>query len=571
MKISIRFRRVPWIMVVLAFITFTIMGLSYSNLIRNEYVPFGRPTPVSSSTSSSDSGLTDEQIQVSVIQQYELNRKLVASGSPLDQLAVCGNPLHTNESAVVLVSENGPEGTLARIEFAWFGFNTPGRYNPNILPYPPGAAHPYFGLARQSLDNGGIRHHELVYCDMNWGLSKGIGRRILKCMTGTRNIEFPEWRSPNGTCRWLPYLEGTNGPSDPRVFFSPMGEPLMVVGTNGITNCLSQYIIDLRVMIPDLGEKMKVGHVPIRFRQLTELPRDYYDEVEKNWFVLYDEKGMGFVQHNIENRSMSALAEVDSVIGHVKNLVHGETAPNCIATLKKEYEENNDQIRNDIHQGTNTLRVTLCEFPCIPTIHNTVLIELFQIKYHSYLEIFYRRYVMVMNVTAPFEIIGRTNNLIYAGSDEKMMIFTVSMAWDHANFRRHEPWNEAKYGGRAIWDAMEDQEAEEYENSIKDFTGDALERRDKSELSDSRSSAPLDITELKNKPVTTAEEAAARYPFLYNIPIRLNSTYNNPLANEYYHGWIDDTIILNIGINDLDSGIVHVKARDLLECMTMCK
>ncbi|KAK9490743.1 hypothetical protein V1508DRAFT_359463 [Lipomyces doorenjongii] len=546
------------------------MGLSYSNLIRNEYAPFGQPTAVNSS--SSDNGLTDEQIQVSVIQQYETNKKLVASGSPLEQLGVCSNPLHTSESAVVLVSENGPEGTLARIDFAWFGFNTPARYNPNILPYPPGAAHPYFGLARQTLHNGGVLHHELVYCDMNWGLSKGIGRRILKCQTGTHKIEFPEWRSPSGKCIWLPLLEEANGPSDPRVFFSPMGEPLMVIGTNGITNCLSQYIIDLRVMIPDLGEKMKVGHVPIRFRQLTELPRDFYDEVEKNWFVLYDDKGMGFVQHNIENRSMSALAAVDSVKGtHVENLVQGETAPNCIATLKKEYEENNDQIRNDIHQGTNTLRVTLCEFPCIPTIHNTVLIELFQIKYHSYLEVFYRRYVMVMNVTAPFEIIGRTNNLIYAGSDEKMMIFTVSMAWDHANFRRHEPWNEAKYGGRAIWDALEDQEAEEYENSIKDFTGDALERRDKSESSDLRSSAPLDITELKNKPVTTEKEAVARYPFLYNTPIRRNSTYHNPLANEYYHGWIDDTIILNIGINDLDSGIVHVKARDLLECMTLCK
>ncbi|KAK9373127.1 uncharacterized protein V1513DRAFT_383329 [Lipomyces chichibuensis] len=556
-------------MLVFAFITFTITGLSYSNLIRSEYVAFAQPPSNSSSTSSSDNGLTDEQIKVSVIQQYELNKRLVASDSPLDILAVCSNPLHTNESAVVLVSENGPEGTLARIEFEWFGLNTPAQYNPNILPYPPGAAHPYFGLARQSLGNGGIKHHELVYCDMNWGLSKGIGRRILKCMTETQKIKFPEWRSPNGTCLWLPYLEGANGPSDPRVFFSPMGEPLMIVGTNGIRNCLSQYIIDLRMMIPDLGEKMKVGHLPIRFRELTELPRDYYHEVEKNWFVMYDDKGMGFVQHDIENRSMSALADVDRVtVAHVENLVKGETAPNCIATLKKEYEEINDQIRNDIHQGTNTLRVTLCEFPCIPTIHNTVLIELFQIKYHSYLEVFYRRYVMVMNATAPFQIIGRTNNLIYAGSDEKMMIFTVSMVWDHANFRRHEPWNEAKYGGRTIWDAMEDQEVDEYENSIKDFTEDGLES---SESSDSGSSAPLDMPELKDQPLTSEMEAAAKYPFLYNIPIHRNSTYKNPLANEYYHGWLDDTIILNIGINDLDSGIVHVKARDLLACMTVCK
>ncbi|KAK9235138.1 hypothetical protein V1525DRAFT_410832 [Lipomyces kononenkoae] len=575
---AISFRRALWLMAALAFVTVTIVSLSYSNVIESDYVPFRRPTSVSGPKTSSEGGLTEEMIRESVIQQYEVTKKLVASGSPLEELSVCSNPLHTNESAVVLVSENGPEGTLARIEFAWFGFNTPARYNPNILPYPSGSPYPYFGIAQQAIDVGlPAKHHELVYCDMDWGLSRGIGRRILKCQTGLQKIEFPEWRSPNGSCAWLPLLEGTNGPMDPRVFFSPLGEPLMIVGTNGISNCMSQYIIDLRAMIPDLADKMKIGHVPIRFRQLTELPRDHYDEIEKNWFLIYNDNDLGYVQHAIENRSMSALDHVDAVHrNNIVNLVEGETAPKCVTSLKKEYEENNDQIRNDIHQGTNTLRVTLCEFPCIPTIHNTVLIEMFQIKYHSYLEVFYRRYVMIMNVTAPFEIIGRTNNLIYAGSDEKMLIFTVSMAWDHASFRRHEPWNESKYGGRAIWDALEDQEAEEYENSIKDFTGQVRDDpqqqgRGKSQSSaEPTSPAPVEMAAVNN-PDDAADKEASKYPFLANIPMNRNSTYNNPLANEYYHGWIDDTIILNIGINDMDSGIVHVKARDLLQCMTACK
>ncbi|KAK9321887.1 hypothetical protein V1517DRAFT_325185 [Lipomyces orientalis] len=575
-RIAIPFRRLLPLLLALAIVTFVIVGLLYTNLIDeySEYIPFGRSVQASSSTSS-ETALTDEQIRLSVIQQYEFNKKIVASGSPLNAFATCDNPLHTNESAVVLVSQNGPEGTLARIEFTWFGFNTPARYNPNVLPYPPGGVAPYFGLARQTVELGEKKHHELVYCDMEWGLSKGIGRRILTCKGGLRTLEVPEWRSPRGTCVWLPYLEDTNGPSDPRVFFSPKGEPLMIVGTNGITNCLSQYIIDLRMMIPDLGKKMKVEHVPVRFKQLTELPRDHYGEVEKNWFLLYDEKDIDYVQHDIENRSISAVPTVDTITSaHAVNFVQGETVPPCISSLKKEYKEKDDQIRNDIHQGTNTLRVTLCEFPCIPTIHNTVLIEMFHIKYHSYLEVFYRRYVMLMNVTAPFEVIGRTNNLIYAGSDEKMMIYTVSMAWDHTNFRRHEPWSEGKYGGRAIWNAIEDQEAEEYENSINDFNGDAVasRRRDEPDKSDSSTSALVDKAEQDSSaPVSTEEEAAARYPFLENVALRQNSTYTNPLVNEYYHGWIDDTIILNIGINDLESGIVHVKASDLLECVTVCK
>ncbi|KAK9365077.1 hypothetical protein V1509DRAFT_571739 [Lipomyces kononenkoae] len=559
------------------------MSASYSDIIHSEYVavPFRRPASSMSApkTSSSDNGLTEEMIRESVIQQYEVNKKLVESGSPLETLSVCNNPLHTNESAVVLVSENGPEGTLARIDFAWFGFNTPDRYNPNILPYPPGSPYPYFGIGQQA---DASKHHELMYCDMAWGLSKGIGRRILRCQTGIQKLEFPEWQSPNGSCVWRPFLEATNGPYDPRVFISPLGEPLMVVGTNGITNCLSQYIIDLRTMIPDLADKMKIGaNVPVRFRQLTELPRDLYDEVEKNWFLMYDDNNIGYVQHTIQNRSISALTDVDVLhSNHVVNLVKGEATPQCITALKKEYEANNDQINSDIHQATNTLRVTLCEFPCIPTIHNTVLIEIFQVKYHSYLEVFYRRYVMIMNVTAPFEIIGRTNNLIYAGSDEKMLIFTVSMAWDHANFRHHESWNEEKYGGRAIWDAIEDQEAEEYENSIKDFNGQVrdpqLEKKSESSsssssLSESASPSPAEMAAVHTKPDPAADKEASKYSFLADIPTSRNSSYNNPLVNEYYHGWIDDTIILNIGINDKDSGIVHVKARDLLQCMTPCR
>ncbi|KAK9466678.1 hypothetical protein V1512DRAFT_207935 [Lipomyces arxii] len=568
-------------------LTLALVSLNYSNILDSDGFPFLKISigfadhdsePQSTSTQViPPENLTAQQIQLTVIQQYEYSKHLAKLQYPIEEFAVCTDPMHTNESATVLVSQNGPEGTLARVDFGWYGFDTPDRFNPSILPYPKGSENPYFTIARQSVKSESAeQYNELVFCDMDWGLSRGIQRRILTCKTDIVVLNnLPEWRSPNGSCIWRKDLHGKNGYTDPRLFFSPIGEPLMVVGNNGKTNCLSQYVIDLRALIPDMAFKLNISDLPIRYKEMTELPRAELAEVEKNWFLLYDDENEGYVQHEMLNRSITALDVLDVTDDEdeldAMNIVAGTQAPQCISSLVKHFDdEPSDQVNSAIHQGTNSLRVTLCEYPCIPTIHNTVLIEMFNVKYHSFMEIFYRRYIVVMNVTAPFEVIGRTNNLIYAGSDEKMLIFTTSMVWDHDHFGHHPVWDEAKFGGRVIWDAMEDEEAEEIENKLAQESLEKGKTADGTPKSTSNDATSVSNTNAEEKMINSIEEAEHFYPTLKEVPLTVNGTkYHNPLVNDY-HGWIDDTIMLSIGINDRESGVVHVKASNLLDCLVVC-
>ncbi|KAK9314924.1 hypothetical protein V1522DRAFT_415859 [Lipomyces starkeyi] len=434
--------------------------------------------------------------------------RLVAHDRPLELLRYCNRPStrHFDDAANFLVSINGPEGTVARMQFGSAAYS---RYNPNLLPYPAGSKPAYIGFARQSPNNV-VFHHEIVYCDMDWGETRAIGRRILQCVepANARRLFLPEASSPAGLCLSHKFLEMKQGHTDPRVFFSPMGEPLMVVGTNGRTNCMGQYVVDLRTVIPGLSQKMNLMNIPVRYSNLTELRRDDMHEIEKNWVLLYDENNEDYVHHDMTPRSISKGVNGSNIL-----LVPAQELPECMRSPLKDFSKTKDAV-NEYHQATNSLRVTMCEFPCIPTIHNTVLVSLMHIKYKNVYELFYRRYAMIMNVTAPFEVIGRTNNLMFAGLDEQTMLYTVSMVWDKS-FNARPEWNDATGDSSILANSAE--YAEDY--SRKEGYGQS----------------------------------------------------RNQLADGYYHGWIDDTVMINIGVNDCDAAVLHVPMRDMLDCIVLCE
>ncbi|KAK9428668.1 hypothetical protein V1505DRAFT_202726 [Lipomyces doorenjongii] len=434
--------------------------------------------------------------------------RLAAHDRPLELLRYCVRPSTRNfdDAANFLVSINGPEGTVARMQFG-SASNSP--YNPNLLPYPVGSKPAYIGFARQSPNNV-VLHHEIVYCDMDWGETRAIGRRILQCVepSSARRLLLPEATSPAGLCLSHKFLEMKQGHTDPRVFFSPMGEPLMVVGTNGRSNCMGQYVVDLRTMIPGLSQKMNLTNIPVRYSDLTELRRDDMREIEKNWVLLYDENNEEYVHQDLTPRSISKGVNGSNILP-----VSAQELPECMRSPLKDFSKTEDAV-NEYHQATNSLRVTMCEFPCVPTIHNTVLVSIVHIKYKNIYELFYRRYAMIMNVTAPFDVIGRTNNLMFAGLDEQTMLYTVSMVWDKSFTTRPE-WN--------------------------DTTGDSAIQAHDTEYADDPSSA----------------EGYGKS--------------RNKLADGYYHGWIDDIVMINIGVNDCDAAVLHVPMRDVLDCIVLCE
>ncbi|KAK9375142.1 uncharacterized protein V1513DRAFT_378771 [Lipomyces chichibuensis] len=503
-------------------------------------------------------------------EQFDMTRKLASNPTPLNLLRYCSNPRQKPSSANYLVSTVAEEGTMTRMDF---GHHPPraSRYNPNILPFPKGYKYPYIGFARQS-PKGILFHHEIVWCEMDWSETPAIGRKVLVCAQPAQKLDLAEWVTKSGLCKSIPFLALKAGHSDPRVLFSPRGEPLMVVGNNGQSNCMGQFVIDLRQVVPGLNWKMKLHNVPIRYKELTELPRPVYNEIEKNWFLMWDESNVGYVQHETEHRSVSALD------GPRKKQVNIATPdiPKCVSGLKRNFE-NQKSHANDIHQATNSLRVTLCDFPCIPTIHNTVIVELMHMKYKNTYELFYRRYAIIMNATAPFNIIGRTGNLMYAGTDERTMLYSVSITWDHENHREHDEWDEEVHGGHSFLAEIEASEQKEREaerlmssDDSEEQVGEVWESSDTEnpEVSEDRTPVKAKRTVNGSKP-TSASSATAVLPTA--SPSNKVEHPQNPLVNKYYHGWLDDTIMINIGINDADAGVLHVRAHDLLECIHVCE
>ncbi|KAK9352813.1 hypothetical protein V1523DRAFT_350624 [Lipomyces doorenjongii] len=503
------------------------------------------------------------------------------------------------------------------------------RYNPNILPFPKDYKYPYIGFARQS-PKAVLYHHEVVWCEMDWSATPTIGLKILKCVQPAQKMNLEEWTSKQGSCTSIPFLSLKLGHSDPRIMFSPHGEPLMVVGNNGKANCMGQFVIDLRVVIPGLSTKMKLDHVPIRYKTLTELPRPEYKEIEKNWFLMWDEANIGYVEHETERRSVSALnASPEKQVN-----IATPGISKCLSALKRPMKKDKGQ-GNDIHQATNSLRVTLCDFPCIPTIHNTVIIELLHLKYKNVYELFYRRYAIIMNATAPFNIIGRTGNLMYAGTDEKVMLYSVSITWDHDHYREHDDWDEEVHGGhnvRALPDVSDESEEEMVTSSEKISSVSERGVPAKWKISgtiDSKTSAKLrrratpagvidahvDNEGAASVSALTVTNRTDQLITSMQLPVATTSAHSTPpassassrrsespkpsqssddglamsrtetvsgptswpehaqnsLVNKYYHGWLDDMVMISIGINDKESGVLHVRARDILECIHVCE
>ncbi|KAK9321879.1 hypothetical protein V1517DRAFT_325164 [Lipomyces orientalis] len=508
-------RKTSWMAVILAvclvfaFIVSSYTTKSHVRTLAASIVDNGRPHQPAVLEEPKWNGSPETKPADDIHEEYLVGSPLVRHRKTVaKQLQSCSQPFHKRGGANVLINVANPEGTMSRLSFAPLDLMPADifRFNPNVLPYPPGSQYPYIGFARDSVkpikDAISVREHTVVYCDMDWGMSKTFDQQMLRCVNQPKKIDLPGWPSPKGSCGLWPKIESGLGHIDSRIFMSPLGEPLMIVGTNGITNCVHQFIVDLRTLVPDLESKLKIENVPIRFANLTALPRETpLAEMEKNYQLLFDEKNEIFVHHEIGDRSFSALSDHG-----MRNLAVYAPTPECILSLRKTFPDPSQQ-RMTIHQATNTLRVTLCDYPCEPTLDNTVLVSIMHVKYEHWLHVYYRRYLVVMNATAPFHILARSSNLVYAGSDERQMVYSVSMEWDHPHFRDHSQ-------------------------------------------------------SLVNPPNAVAKREETTEP-------RVTPETNN-LVNDYYHGWLDDTLLISLGLNDQDSAFMHVKAGQLLDCLELC-
>lgn len=364
-----------------------------------------------------------------------------------------------NKFATVLSSSNYKWRSVSKVDFL------SEKFNPTIIAMPTEYKYPYFAVGRAITDG---TYQEVVGCMMDWRVDPLMGRRKLTCVDTPTVLAIPHTKSFNCSQAWMAMGKG---PHDPRIFYSDSGEPLIMYNSNSQYVCFGLYLLDLRVVFPELIDALatdkKAVHAPIKYGDPVELTRaENWHNIEKNWFFFYSKEG-AFVNHDLSPRSFGKLLDDK---GTVSNNMQDALEQDCLGFL----------LPGNVtfHQATNSLKVTLCKRgECKPNDKNTIFMHIFHVK--SWIGCcmpYYERYVVTFESKPPYAMVSISQPLSYLGMSDLSFTYTVSMAWSQL------------YEGR----------------------------------------------------------------------------------DNYYHGFLDDTIILGLGLDDREAFTIDVKAAKLLECHNVC-
>ena len=299
--------------------------------------------------------------------------------------------------------------------------------------------------------------------------------------------------------------------------------------------CFGLWLIDLRPLYQPL-EDLLASHPrhpslgPLKsyptVTELTRNPADTRSPMEKNWFLFFPSSGEAFLHYDLSNPYGGARGRTFAkLLGNgltTVNLTDHTEAP-CLYSHGPTGHSIGTK-RPSWHQATNSLRLVLCnrsDPTCKPTLSNTVFFTLIHRKMSNpyNLPLRYERYFMVFAAKPPFSIIGISQYPILL-ANETANGWTPSQNWsdDPTNEEVVTRTKERKagnatepYGGKGMWAYFT------YTVSISYAWG-----------------RPADEMEAKNL------------------------------------GYLDDEVILAIGINDESQGFARVKAGELVQCLQAC-
>ncbi|KAK9455522.1 hypothetical protein V1511DRAFT_295270 [Dipodascopsis uninucleata] len=459
-----------------------------------------------------------------------------------------------NSRRTVLLSASNPFLTAMRINFNGLGRSVGAskdsavnRYNPSILPLPAGSKYPYIGFASQSKGYTS----ELYVCYLSRGQKKISKRLGLQCATDPElvAIETPE----SGNCPDHLYLGLRKGPQTPRVFFAPDGAPILTYSANSESDCIGVWMVDVRSVYPPLMEIFP--NPPLQYVRPTELNRPGSKlEMEQNWVFMFM-NNKTFIQQDLYPRTYSSIG------WQTKNL-----APKSFSCVNALTQNKESAV---LRQATNTLRLSLCHFPCTPTEENTVLISIVHVKYQEGYRPYYEKRVLLTSATFPFDIIGYSPSLLIAGTDEQELLYTTSLTWDSTQSPRKERANVYNLD-RSTYAVKSD--ATDSGSSHEEEAG-----RQNSQEKPSNEKAPAKVKvdkradtpeEKKLKKILKVQEEHADKSIFRDYTVE--NLQLKGFESDYYHGYLDDVILIGFGIEDRESAVIDVRAEELVKCLIKC-
>lgn len=248
--------------------------------------------------------------------------------------------------------------------------------------------------------------------------------------------------------------------------------------------------------------------------------------MEKNWMLFYPSTGESFIHYDISDprrpgRGRTFAKELGGGLA-TTNLTDPLELP-CIPDIA---ENEPDPIKKHgrWHQATNSLRLVLCkrdDGSCHPTADNTVFFAIVHRKHPNFLNLplRYERYFIIWASTPPFDMLAISQHPL-------LMANETASGWS-----MDQNWDDDPVSAKVVADH---------------------------------------ISRFPNSTELPRGKGYWAY-FTYTVSIAWAWGRGGDVEPvDMNVGYLDDEVILGIGIDDKAQGFSRVKAGDLVQCMRAC-
>ncbi|KAL8773549.1 MAG: hypothetical protein Q9209_001654 [Squamulea sp. 1 TL-2023] len=409
-------------------------------------------------------------------------------------------------------------------------------WNPTIISLPYWAENQYLVVSRIVTDGN---HQENVVCEANIcyvgsGKDAKAGEKPctkddlkllgpaggMRCASAPINLNVPPTPAEQCFGKFLTFVD-VPGFHDPRIFWSGKGEPLMM---NLLASSPRHPSFGPLKSYPTLTE-------------LTRNPPSTRASIEKNWFTFFTSNGESYIHYDLSHPTNTSIRGRT----FAKLLGNGFTTTNLTDPLELPCLINDDAQEMDSarkggtwHQATNSLRLILCNRSdpnCNSNDENTVFFAIIHRKFPNWLTLpmRYERHFMVWSATPLFNLLGISKHPI-------LMANETASGWTES-----QNWSDDLDNGEKVSKFQSLHHVNHHGNSTN---------------------ATISMEPFGGKGFWAY--------FTYTVSIAYAWGRGNEEVGDKNVGYLDDEVILAIGIDDKGQGFARAKAGDLVQCLRAC-
>ena len=474
------------------------------------------------------------------------------------------------------------------------------KFNPTIIALPYWSENRYLLVSRVVTEG---LHQESLMCEANICYSN-VGRESregekectvddvtflgpaggLRCAHLPVVVDIPP--TPAERCEgvWSAFPD-IPGFHDPRIFWSGRGEPLIIVNSASQYACLGLWMTDLRTLYEPLKKLLssQTGQVEVsspdisypRLAELTRTPETTRSPVEKNWFLFFPTPFTSYIHYDLSSPPHPHQSMSSNFVGRTfaELTENGATSPNLTDPLELPCLQNGPDFRGEFghwHQATNALKLILCygsearagkcdEKEEGRSVHFAVIHRKYSNPWK--LPLRYERFLIIFSTRPPFHMLAISKHPLLFWNE-------TASGWTPGENWAVETRGEALQ--RASFNRSVGRERSFNETATINSTNSQYSRLQKDQMFGRRRGNWAYFT-------YTPSIAWAWRP--KSRTVRQGYRMNGHGKSEYRKGnlleslnigYLDDEVILGIGLDDNAQTFARAKAETLLQCMQAC-